>query len=46
MSFSIRHDVFISRGVILQLEHQDRMSTFKKKNKKNIVINSKELWDF
>lgn len=43
MSFSIRHDVFISNGVILQLEHQDRMSTFKQIIS---VMNSKELCDF
>lgn len=31
MSFSIRHGVLISHGVILQLEHQDGMSTFEHK---------------
>lgn len=38
MSFSIRHDVLISHAVVLQLEHQDRVSIFKQK--KSIILNN------
>lgn len=42
MSFPIRHDVLFSHAVILQLVHQDRVSTFKQKS--DLFQTLRDLW--